>query len=53
MQENNSCREVIYKSDVQGPEKVNDTCMKTMYAGMMDRGFTVYSSGKATFSSGM
>jgi len=28
--------------DVQGPEKVNDTCMKTMHAGTMDRGFTLY-----------
>jgi len=27
--------------DVQGPKKVNDTCMKTMHGGMMDRGFTV------------
>jgi Tfp pilus assembly protein PilX len=28
--------------DVQGPEKVNDTCMKTMHVGTMDRGFTLY-----------
>jgi len=27
--------------DVQGPEKVNDTCMKTMHVRMMDRGFSV------------
>jgi hypothetical protein len=27
--------------DVEGPEKANDTCVKTMHAGMMDRGFTV------------
>jgi hypothetical protein len=26
--------------DVQGPEKVNNTCMKTMHAGTMDRGFS-------------
>jgi hypothetical protein len=26
---------------VQGPDKVDDTCMKTMHAVMMDRGFTV------------
>jgi hypothetical protein len=29
------------KSYVQELQKVNDTYMKTMYAGMMDRGFTV------------
>jgi hypothetical protein len=34
MQENDSWRNVI-------PRKVNDTCVKTMHAGMMDRGFTV------------
>jgi hypothetical protein len=28
--------------DVQGPEKVTDTRMKTMHAGIMGRGFTVY-----------
>jgi hypothetical protein len=27
--------------DVQGLEKVNDICMKTMYVGTMDRIFTV------------
>jgi hypothetical protein len=27
--------------DVQGPEKMNDTCRKTMHSGMMDRGFSV------------
>jgi hypothetical protein len=27
--------------DVQGPEKVNDTCVETMHLGMIDRGFTV------------
>jgi hypothetical protein len=34
--------ESIYMGDVQGPEKVNDSCMKTMHARMMDRGFTVF-----------
>jgi hypothetical protein len=43
MREKDICGEVIYMGDVQGPEKVNDTCVKTMHAGMMDRGFTVYS----------
>jgi hypothetical protein len=28
--------------DVQGPEKVNDNCVKTIYEGTMDRGFTVH-----------
>jgi hypothetical protein len=28
-------------NDVHGPDKVNDTCMETMHAGMLDRGFTV------------
>jgi hypothetical protein len=41
IQENDSYREVIYMGDVQGPEKVNDTCVKTMHAGTMDRGFTL------------
>jgi hypothetical protein len=41
MQENDSREKVIYMGDVQGPEKVNNTCMKTKHAGMMDRGFTV------------
>jgi hypothetical protein len=44
MQENYTCGKVTYMGDVQGPEKVNDTCMKTMHAGTMDRGFTVYMS---------
>jgi hypothetical protein len=26
---------------VLGPEKINDTCMKVMHMGMMDRGITV------------
>jgi hypothetical protein len=26
---------------VQGPEKVNNTCVKSMHAGMVDRGFSV------------
>jgi hypothetical protein len=25
--------------DVQGPKQVNNTCVKTMHVGMMDRGF--------------
>jgi hypothetical protein len=33
--------EVICMGDVQGPEKVNDTCVETTHAGMMNRGFTV------------
>jgi hypothetical protein len=41
MWEDSSCEKVIYMDDVQGPEKVNNTCMKTMHKGMMDRGFTV------------
>jgi hypothetical protein len=28
--------------DVQGPEKVNATCVKTVCVGTMDRHFTVY-----------
>jgi hypothetical protein len=41
MGQNNSCGKVIYMGDLQGPEKVNNTCMKTVNAGIMDRGFTV------------
>jgi hypothetical protein len=49
---NNECRKVIYMGDVQGPQKVNDTYVKTMHAGLMDRSFTVshYTMGSvATF----
>jgi hypothetical protein len=35
------CGKAIYMGDVQGPEKVNDTCMKTRHTGKMDRSFTV------------
>jgi hypothetical protein len=28
----NKCGEVIYMGNVQGPEKVNDTCVKTLHA---------------------
>jgi hypothetical protein len=41
MQENDNCRKVIYMSDVQGAENVNDTCIKTKYEGTIDRGFIV------------
>jgi hypothetical protein len=34
--ENSSCRKVIYMGGVQGPEKVNDICVKTVYAGTID-----------------
>jgi hypothetical protein len=44
MWENDSCGKVIYLDDVQGPEKVNDTCVKTMHVGMMDSGITVIHS---------
>jgi hypothetical protein len=27
--------------DERGPKKVNDTCVKTMHVGLMDRGFMV------------
>jgi hypothetical protein len=40
MRENNSCEKVIYMSYVQRPQKVNDTCVKTMNVGTMDRGYT-------------
>jgi hypothetical protein len=39
--ENNSCGIVIYIGDVQGPEKMNNACMRTMHVGAMDSGFTV------------
>jgi hypothetical protein len=32
MRENYSCRKVIYMGNVKGPEKVNDTGMKTTHA---------------------
>jgi hypothetical protein len=41
MWKNDSCGKVIYMGDVKGQEKVNNTCVKTMHAGKMDRGFTV------------
>jgi hypothetical protein len=31
--------------DVQGPEKVNDTCVKTVHVGMMDREVLLYQIG--------
>jgi hypothetical protein len=31
---------------VAGPEKMKNTCGKTMHTGTMDRGFTVLSSQK-------
>jgi hypothetical protein len=30
-------------SDLQGPEKMDDTCGKTGHRGTVDRGFTVFS----------
>jgi hypothetical protein len=44
MQDNDSCEKVTYMGDAQGPEKVNNTCVKTMHAVMMARGFTVLAS---------
>jgi hypothetical protein len=41
MRENDRCGKVIYMSDAQGPEKVNDICMKTLHVGTMDRGFVL------------
>jgi hypothetical protein len=38
---NDSYGKVIYMGNVHGPEKVNDTCVKTVRVGAMDRGFTV------------
>jgi hypothetical protein len=32
----------VYMGDFMGPDKVNDTCGKTMHTGTMDRGFTVF-----------
>jgi len=37
---------------VQGPEKVKDTCMKTMPVEMMDRGFTVQLNCQFIFPKG-
>jgi hypothetical protein len=34
MWENNSCGKFIYMINEQGPEKVDDTCVKTMHVGM-------------------
>jgi hypothetical protein len=31
--------EKLFMGDVQGPEKVNDACMKTVCVGTVDRGF--------------
>jgi hypothetical protein len=40
----NSCGKVNYMGDVQEPEKVKNTCVKTMHVGTMDRGFNVFMS---------
>jgi hypothetical protein len=32
----------MYMGNVQGPEKVNDSCVKTVHAEMIYRGFSVY-----------
>jgi hypothetical protein len=37
--------------DVQGPEKVNDTCVKTLHVGTMDRGFIVLLTLRSSFIS--
>jgi hypothetical protein len=37
---------------VLGPEKMNDTCGKTMNTGMMDRGFTVFCCNIQLYSAG-
>jgi hypothetical protein len=42
LQKNDKCEKLIYIGNVQGPEKVNDTCVKTMHVGTINRGFTVY-----------
>jgi hypothetical protein len=47
MRENYSCRKVIYKGDIQRPEKVNDTCMKTIHAGKWIQ-VSLYSHYKGT-----
>jgi acetyl-CoA carboxylase beta subunit len=41
VKKNDECRKLIYMDDVQRPEKVNNTCVKTVHAGTMDRGFAV------------
>jgi hypothetical protein len=40
MWENDSCGKAIYMGN-ECVEKMDNTCTKTMHAGMMDRGFTV------------
>jgi hypothetical protein len=34
----------LYMGDVQGPEEVNDTCIKTLQAEMTDRGFNIFAT---------
>jgi hypothetical protein len=41
MWENVSCKKVTEMGQVQGSEKVNDTYVKAMHVGTMDRSFTV------------
>jgi hypothetical protein len=41
VRKNGSRGKVLYMGNVQGPEKVNDTCVKIMHEGMMDKGITV------------
>jgi hypothetical protein len=42
MQEKDSYGKVIYMGDVWGPGKVNNTCVKTMHAGMIDIEVSLY-----------
>jgi hypothetical protein len=39
----------FYMGDVQGPEKVNDPCVKTLHAGTMDRGYIVFMKSTLVF----
>jgi hypothetical protein len=42
MRKNDSSGKVTTVGEEQGPEKVNDTYLKTLHAGTMARGFTVF-----------
>jgi hypothetical protein len=36
--------------DIQGPEKINNICRKTIHKGLMGRGFTVYAGAVGLLS---
>jgi len=38
---------IVYVSNLEGPEKMNDTCRKMIPRSMMNRAFTVFGTAMA------